>query len=95
MGRCYGCSVNCCASLGAKPRVFFCQQIKEKDGIIEALEKERDFYFSKLRQVELQCQENDVDGKIATSKVLDLLYATEVFVTHCLYNICMPARMTV
>jgi len=45
---------------------------------LEGLEKERDFYFGKLRDIEVFCQEQDqeVHG-VLTSKVLEILYATE------------------
>jgi len=44
---------------------------------VEGLEKERNFYFSKLRQIELLCQ--DLEGKHPelTGKVLQVLYSTE------------------
>lgn len=57
---------------------YFCQ-IRERDETIQALEKERDFYFGKLREVEMLCQEQEEDGKIETVKVLEVLYATEVW----------------
>ena len=41
------------------------------------LEKERDFYFSKLREVEIMCQENEANGGDVIRKVLDILYQTE------------------
>lgn len=46
---------------------------------LEGLEKERDFYFSKLRDIEILCQEADESqtSPIIT-KILDILYATEV-----------------
>ncbi|XP_017125800.1 microtubule-associated protein RP/EB family member 1 isoform X3 [Drosophila elegans] len=46
---------------------------------LEGLEKERDFYFSKLRDIEILCQEAD-DGEAhpLIQKILDILYATEV-----------------
>ncbi|XP_068145764.1 microtubule-associated protein RP/EB family member 1 isoform X3 [Drosophila tropicalis] len=45
---------------------------------LEGLEKERDFYFSKLRDIEILCQEAD-DGEThpLIQKILDILYATE------------------
>ena len=54
--------------------------IVEKNLAIEGLEKERDFYFGKLRDIEVSCQEFEtVDGAAEFSqKVLAVLYATEV-----------------
>lgn len=45
---------------------------------LEGLEKERDFYFSKLRDIEILCQEAE-EGETSTivQKILDILYATE------------------
>jgi len=52
----------------------------EKNLAIEGLEKERDFYFGKLRDIEVISQEFEtVDGAAEFSqKVLGVLYATEV-----------------
>lgn len=44
---------------------------------IDGLEKERDFYFGKLRDIEVMCQEAE-DGNPLIQKILDVLYATEV-----------------
>jgi microtubule-associated protein, RP/EB family len=46
---------------------------------LEGLEKERDFYFSKLRDIEILCQEaEDADATPIIQKILEILYATEV-----------------
>lgn len=47
---------------------------------MEGLEKERDFYFGKLRDIEVMCQECE-DGNPLIQKILDVLYATEVSVS--------------
>lgn len=45
---------------------------------LEGLEKERDFYFSKLRDIEILCQEADEsETSPIIAKILDILYATE------------------
>ena len=46
---------------------------------IEGLEKERDFYFGKLRDIEVLAQEHENDGGEFVQKALAVLYATEVF----------------
>ncbi|XP_017016534.1 microtubule-associated protein RP/EB family member 1 isoform X3 [Drosophila kikkawai] len=61
------------------------QQIEEMSNQVmdmrinmEGLEKERDFYFSKLRDIEILCQEaDDAEGHPLIQKILDILYATE------------------
>ena len=46
---------------------------------VDGLEKERDFYFGKLRDIEVMCQENDnSDTPPIIHKILEVLYATEV-----------------
>ncbi|XP_048757797.1 microtubule-associated protein RP/EB family member 1-like isoform X4 [Ostrea edulis] len=51
------------------------QQITELRLTVEGLEKERDFYFGKLRDIEVTCQENE-DSDVVKS-IMDVLYATE------------------
>uniref|UniRef100_A0A0N4ZTQ5 Calponin-homology (CH) domain-containing protein n=1 Tax=Parastrongyloides trichosuri TaxID=131310 RepID=A0A0N4ZTQ5_PARTI len=53
------------------------RQLIESDEVLAGLEKERDFYFSKLRQIEVLCQDHESSGNVETQKVLDILYATE------------------
>ncbi|XP_045466026.1 microtubule-associated protein RP/EB family member 1 isoform X1 [Harmonia axyridis] len=50
-------------------------QLSECKLTIDSLEKERDFYFGKLRDIEVMCQETDESPLI--QKILDVLYATE------------------
>lgn len=46
---------------------------------IDSLEKERDFYFGKLRDIEVMCQESENgEPNPIIQKILDVLYATEV-----------------
>ena len=53
-------------------------QIMEMKLTIEGLEKERDFYFGKLRDIEVLAQEFENDGGEFSQKTLAVLYATEV-----------------
>lgn len=54
---------------------------------IDGLEKERDFYFGKLRDIEVMCQESE-DGNAIIQRILDVLYATEVCSKyHFLYRV--------
>lgn len=45
---------------------------------VDGLEKERDFYFSKLRDIELICQEHESENSPVISGIIGILYATEV-----------------
>ena len=44
---------------------------------IQGLETERDFYFAKLRDIELLCQ--DVEESPLVASILDVMYATQVY----------------
>ncbi|XP_032519543.1 microtubule-associated protein RP/EB family member 1 isoform X2 [Danaus plexippus] len=53
-------------------------QINELKATVDGLEKERDFYFGKLRDIEVICQEmEDQHNAPIVPKILDILYATE------------------
>ncbi|XP_061908449.1 microtubule-associated protein RP/EB family member 1b [Entelurus aequoreus] len=54
--------------------------MNEVDGLkctIQDMEKERDFYFGKLRNIELICQENEGQGDPTLQKIVEILYATD------------------
>ena len=53
-------------------------QLKELRVTVDGLEKERDFYFGKLRDIEVICQENESDDVPVLKNIMDILYATEV-----------------
>ena len=60
-------------------------KVSELRVTVEGLEKERDFYFGKLRDIEVLCQENDGHGDFS-EKILQILYQTEVnikYLFHC------------
>jgi RP/EB family microtubule-associated protein len=57
-----------------------CFQLLDLKLTVDGLEKERDFYFGKLRDIEVMCQENDNEQNPISQKILDILYATEVSV---------------
>ncbi|KAK0162972.1 hypothetical protein PV327_006696 [Microctonus hyperodae] len=53
-------------------------QITDLKMMLDGLEKERDFYFGKLRDIELMCQEtDDSEQPPIVQKILEVLYATE------------------
>ncbi|XP_054465307.1 microtubule-associated protein RP/EB family member 1b [Anoplopoma fimbria] len=54
--------------------------INEMEGLrstIQDMEKERDFYFGKLRNIELICQEKEGEGDPTLQRIIDILYATD------------------
>ena len=56
-------------------------KVEETAVNIEGLERERDFYFGKLRDIEILAQEHEESGQLpdenVLKKILDILYATE------------------
>ncbi|XP_053684554.1 microtubule-associated protein RP/EB family member 1 isoform X2 [Sabethes cyaneus] len=55
-------------------------QVQDMRLHLEGLEKERDFYFSKLRDIEILCQEDEPNEgqNELVQRILNILYATEV-----------------
>ena len=57
---------------------FLLLQMSEMKLTVDGLEKERDFYFSKLRDIEVLCQEHETEDLPVLKSIMDILYATEV-----------------
>lgn len=53
-------------------------QVNILKSTIQDMEKERDFYFGKLRNIELICQEKEGEGDPTLQRIVDILYATDV-----------------
>uniref|UniRef100_A0A674CTX0 Microtubule-associated protein RP/EB family member 1 n=1 Tax=Salmo trutta TaxID=8032 RepID=A0A674CTX0_SALTR len=52
-------------------------QVNILKSTIQDMEKERDFYFGKLRNIELICQEKEGEGDPTLQRIVDILYATD------------------
>ncbi len=51
-------------------------EVNEMKVTLDGLEKERDFYFGKLRDIEVLCQESENQSLSVVGKILEILYAT-------------------
>lgn len=61
------------------------------------MEKERDFYFGKLRNIELICQEKEGEDDGTLANIMGILYATDVsavvtLLLHCYYTVITPVQ---
>jgi len=52
-------------------------RITELQLTIDGLEKERDFYFGKLRDIEIMCQTPEVENIPVVNEIVNILYQTE------------------
>ncbi|XP_063064318.1 microtubule-associated protein RP/EB family member 1b isoform X1 [Engraulis encrasicolus] len=64
-------------SSGDEERAELIQELNLLKSTIQDMEKERDFYFGKLRNIELICQEKEGEGDETLQKIIDILYATD------------------
>ncbi|KAF9621935.1 hypothetical protein IFM89_029155 [Coptis chinensis] len=53
------------------------EQITELKLSVDSLEKERDFYFAKLRDIEILCQTPDIEHLPVVAAIQSILYATD------------------
>ncbi|XP_015209086.1 microtubule-associated protein RP/EB family member 2 isoform X2 [Lepisosteus oculatus] len=53
------------------------EQVNSLKLALEGVEKERDFYFGKLREIELLCQEQGQDSAQFVEQLMEVLYATD------------------
>ncbi|KAL3526818.1 hypothetical protein ACH5RR_011474 [Cinchona calisaya] len=58
-------------------RTAYEQQITELKLSVDSLEKERDFYFAKLRDIEILCQCPDIENLPVVETIKRILYATD------------------
>ncbi|XP_029975108.1 microtubule-associated protein RP/EB family member 1 [Salarias fasciatus] len=57
-------------------RVELLNELEALKSTILDIEKERDFYFGKLRNIELICQEKEDEGDATLQRIAEILYAT-------------------
>ncbi|XP_075993268.1 microtubule-associated protein RP/EB family member 1b [Genypterus blacodes] len=62
---------------GGDERAELVNEVEALKSTIQDMEKERDFYFGKLRNIELICQEKEGEGDPTLQRIIDILYATD------------------
>ncbi|GER30247.1 microtubule-associated protein RP/EB family member [Striga asiatica] len=65
------------AFLPEAERTMFEEQITELKLSVDSLEKERDFYFAKLRDIEIMCQNPDFEKMPVVEVIKRILYAAD------------------
>lgn len=65
------------SALAAEQNAKLKAEIQEMKGTLEAVEHERDFYYGKLRDLEVLCQNPEEEPDCDKKKILEILYATE------------------
>ncbi|XP_066849041.1 microtubule-associated protein RP/EB family member 2 isoform X1 [Anser cygnoides] len=58
------------------------EQVHSLKLALEGVEKERDFYFGKLREIELLCQEHGGENNDLVHRLMEVLYASEEHVSR-------------
>lgn len=77
--------------MGKKPQndlqlFCFCFQVNTLKLALEGVEKERDYYFSKLREVEMLCQEQGEENSPFVDRLMEVLYASDEQVSFDFHN---------
>ncbi|KAM4563341.1 microtubule-associated protein RP/EB family member 1-like isoform 1-T2 [Odontesthes bonariensis] len=62
---------------GDEERAELQNEMDNLKSTIQDMEKERDFYFGKLRNIELICQEKEGESDPTLQRIIDILYATD------------------
>ncbi|XP_022074808.1 microtubule-associated protein RP/EB family member 1 [Acanthochromis polyacanthus] len=62
---------------GDEERAELMNEMEMLKSTIRDMEKERDFYFGKLRNIEMICQEKEGEGDATVQRIVDILYATD------------------
>lgn len=65
------------AVVGDDERAELLNELETLKSAIQDMEKERDFYFGKLRNIELICQEKEGEEDDTLSRIVSILYATD------------------
>ncbi|KAK9670339.1 hypothetical protein RND81_13G194900 [Saponaria officinalis] len=61
----------------AQEKCVYDEQITELKLSVDSLEKERDFYFAKLRDIEILCQKPEIEHHPVVEAIQKILYAAE------------------